>query len=142
MWITSFINRVFKSRSKQEASPTTIAKGRTAEDLAGEYLKSIGYTIIERNFRCKVGEIDLIARHNEDLVFVEVKSTHSPDGFDPTLQVNASKRRKLIRAAKFYITKRFPKEPNSRFDIVAVRISVEPHIEIIQDAFDAEGRLA
>lgn len=141
MWLSRFINRVFRSRSKEETSPTTIAKGRTAEELATKYLKSIGYRVVEHNFRCKVGEIDLIAWHNEDLVFVEVKSTHSLDGLDPILQVNAEKRRKLIRAAKFYITKRFQKEPNSRFDVVAIRMAAEPNIEIIQDAFDAEGQL-
>ena len=140
MWVARLIDKIFRNRSQEKANATTIAKGRTAEDMAGSYLKSVGYRIIERNFRCKVGEIDLIAWHKEDLVFVEVKSTHSPDGFDPILQVNAAKRRKLIRAAKFYITRCFQKEPNSRFDVVAVRMTAEPNIEIIQNAFDAEGR--
>jgi putative endonuclease len=140
MWGGRLIDRFFKHGSRSGQGATAIAKGHTAEEIAAARLTELGYKVIERNFRCKVGEIDLIAWHNEDLVFVEVKSSYASQGIDPVHQVTPAKRRKLIRAALYYMTKRFGAEPNCRFDVVTVKLGDEPIFEVIQNAFDARGR--
>ena len=63
-------------------------RGRRAEQIAAKYLSKQGYRIIERNFACKLGEIDIIARHEGDLVFVEVRSRHSASAVNPAYSVD------------------------------------------------------
>ena len=140
MWSRRIWDRILKREPQRGASGGTIGKGAAAEEIAEAYLSSAGYEVVERNYRCKVGEIDLIARHAGDLVFVEVKSSYASQGIDPVYQVTPAKRKKLIRAAKHYVIKHFRKEPNCRFDVVTVKIADEPIIDVIQNAFDEHGR--
>jgi|UniRef100_A0A7C4AST3 putative endonuclease len=106
-----------------------------AEDVAVRHLEKLGYDVIERNFLCKVGEIDLIARHQDTLVFVEVRSRHGKEAVDPIYSVDVRKQKKLIKTAQFYLTSRFSEYPVCRFDVVIVTLGNPPDIVVLQDAF-------
>ncbi len=117
---------------------TTKILGERGERLAENYLKARGYKILERNFRIKLGEIDLIARHGDSICFVEVKTRA---GFDvPQEAVSRPKQRRLIRMAQAYLKSKFDTiDIRSRFDVVAVeeREGLSPRIELIANAFEA-----
>jgi len=113
------------------------ALGIRGEDLAVRYLKKKGYKIIERNYRCQWGEIDLIAHHKGTLIFVEIKS-RSSSGFGlPQDAVDRFKQEKLIQAAKAYMAEHYVYETiPARFDVVAVRLTPSgPEMELIKNAF-------
>jgi putative endonuclease len=116
----------------------TRKRGQLAEQVAVDYLINQGYRIVERNFLCKLGEIDIIARHNGDLVFVEVRSGKRTPTFDPIFSVDRKKQTKIIRAAQVYLDKHFRTEPTSRFDVVLVTLDDPPRVEIIPDAFNLD----
>jgi putative endonuclease len=113
------------------------ARGIRGEDLAVTYLKKKGYKVIERNYRCQWGEIDLIARHKGTLIFVEIKSRSSSDFGLPQDAVDRFKQEKLIQAAKAYMAEHHVKETiPARFDVVAVNLTPSgPEMELIKDAF-------
>ncbi|MBW2039849.1 MAG: YraN family protein [Deltaproteobacteria bacterium] len=111
--------------------------GGRGEDLAVRYLQKKGYKVIERNYRCLLGEIDLIARDKETLVFVEIKA-RSSSGFGlPQEAVGRFKQKKLIQVAKAYIVEHHLKEAiPARFDVVAIQLTPSgAEIELIKDAF-------
>ena len=116
---------------------TTRARGIRGEALAVTYLKKKGYKIIERNYRCQWGEIDLIARDGKTLIFVEIKSRSSSDFGLPQDAVDRFKQEKLIQAAKAYLAEHHVQENiPARFDVVAVRLTPSgPEMELIKDAF-------
>jgi len=116
---------------------STREKGRDAEKLAARYLAGKGYRILDRNFECSVGEIDIIARHGKELVFVEVRSRHSASAPDPAYSVNYRKQRQIINTAEVYLDRHFDQPPAARFDVVIVTLRGQPQVEIIQDAFTA-----
>ncbi len=93
--------------------------GDRGENLAARYLRNQGYQIIIRNFRCNVGEIDIIARDGKTLVFAEVK-TRQYDDPTPEEQVNTQKQHQITKAAHFYLTRYGSPQPPVRFDVVAV----------------------
>src|SRR6056297_2486467 len=87
--------------SKPNKKPGTLIKGRKYEDIACEYLKQKNYRIIEKNYRTRLGEIDLICSLNKELVFVEVKGgKKSPE---PFLRVNQQKLQRLERTMRHYL---------------------------------------
>ncbi len=110
--------------------------GRAAEDAAAALLRAKGMTIVERNFRAKVGEIDLVAKDREDIVFVEVRARASSSFGGAAASVGGAKRRKLIKAARVWIQARAYAGP-CRFDVVAIDAGFSEHIPA---AFDASGR--
>lgn len=112
-----------------------VALGTAAEDLALCYLEAQGLTLVMRNFRCRAGELDLIMREGENLVFVEVRSRRYTRYGTPAESVTHTKQQKLLRAAAFYL-QRQRLDPPCRFDVVAIlRSGGEPNIEWIRDAF-------
>lgn len=112
-----------------------VALGSAAEDLALRYLQAQGLTLILRNFRCRFGELDLIMREGEFLVFVEVRSRRYARYGAPAESVTPAKRQKLLRAAACYL-QRQGVEPPCRFDVVAIlQPGGAPQIEWIRDAF-------
>ncbi len=117
---------------------TTRDRGKLAEQMAVDYLVKQGYEIVDRNFACKVGEIDIIARHSGDLVFVEVRSRHSPEALNPAYSINRTKQMRIIRAAQLYLARHFSHTPPSRFDVVLVTLGNPPQVELIPDAFMAD----
>lgn len=122
---------------KDDAEPNTRTRGQKAEQLAVDYLSGCGYRIVERNFSCKLGEIDIIAREGGDLVFVEVRSRHSVSARDPIHTVDWRKQAKLVRAASFYLMTKHPEPVPARFDVVIVTLGKPPIVEVIPNAFDA-----
>ena len=113
------------------------ASGRRGEDLAHRFLRKQGYTIVARNYRLSSGdaEADLIARHGEDLVIVEVK-TRATDEFGPPEQaVNPEKRRHLMRVAREYARKTNTPWEHMRFDIVSIVLREPPQITLLRAAF-------
>ncbi len=112
-----------------------VALGTAAEDLALRYLEAQGLTLVMRNFRCRVGELDLIMREGENLVFVEVRSRRYICYGTPAESVTRAKQQKLLRAAAFYLQRQCLNLP-CRFDVVAIlRPGGEPQVEWIRDAF-------
>lgn len=112
-----------------------VAQGTAAETLALCYLEARGLTLETRNFRCRGGELDLIMRDGEYLVFVEVRSRRYARYGIPAESVTRAKQRRLLRAAALYLQRRHFDLP-CRFDVVAIlQPDDEPRIEWIQDAF-------
>jgi putative endonuclease len=111
--------------------------GKYGEDLACQYLQKLGWEIVERNFRIRGGEIDIIAKDGETLVYVEVK-TRSSDYFGrPEESVNFRKLKFLERAAKFYRNNRtYLKLPEQeRIDVISVKTSIDtPMLEHFKNA--------
>jgi len=102
-------------------------------------LKRKGYKIIERNYRSRSGEIDIIARDKKDLVFIEVKTRRSTDFGLPQEAVSYSKRRRLTRIALGYLAQRKLRDVNCRFDVVDILMKGNQvcDIELIKGAFEA-----
>ncbi len=106
--------------------------GRTGERLAAEELIRQGYRIIERNFRCQYGEIDLIAEDASDLVFVEVKTRRGNAYGLPEEAVTLRKQQKLVQVATHYLDLRVCSERSWRIDVVAVQLSASGRFEEIR----------
>jgi putative endonuclease len=116
---------------------TTQLLGDTSETLAAEYLQQHGLQFIERNFRSRYGEIDLIMHTTSHLVFVEVRYRKLQSFGHPIETVTYHKQQKLLRTAHYYLqTHPVYQNIDYRFDIIGITFSLEsPHIEWIQDAF-------
>jgi putative endonuclease len=113
--------------------------GRTGERLAAEKLVQTGYCILERNFRCRYGEIDLIAEHELDLVFVEVKTRRGTSHGLPEEAVDRRKQQKILQVAAYYLSIHEESiERSWRVDVVAIQLSATGSLEeirIYQHAF-------
>jgi len=120
-------------RHKEE--DTTL--GQRGEELACRFLKEKGYRILERNYRCRAGEIDIVASQGNDLVFVEVKARSSRAFGDPVEAVTPRKQRQISKAALCYLEKNGYRGP-ARFDVVAILFNRldAPEIELIRNAFE------
>jgi len=114
-----------------------IMTGRRGEAIAADYLKKHGYEILEKNFRCPLGEIDIIARDGQDLVFLEVKTRKSERLGYPEEAVDAKKQKKISRLASFYLQMKNLNISRARFDVVAVTLSeASGEVKLIKNAFD------
>lgn len=110
--------------------------GALGEKLARERLSHQGYKILTRNYDCGLGEIDIIARHKDYLVFIEVKTRFSDEMGHPAEAVTADKRRQIIKAAQFYLKQYTLHDFPCRFDVVSVQMGEgEPVLEVIENAF-------
>ena len=115
--------------------------GQHAEAEAIQFLKAIGYQILARNYRTKMGEIDVIAKEKDTIVFIEVKARHSYSFGHPKFAVTAKKRKKISMAALFYLKATSQINCKARFDVVAITAkSTQPQIEIIRNAFELAYR--
>ena len=114
-----------------------ITIGKEGEKIAAAYLKKNGYRIIEINFRCSIGEIDIVAKEKDDLVFVEVKTRKSIELGYPEQAVGIRKQKKMSQLALWYLQKRKIADTNARFDVVAVTLIPEKNeVKLIKNAFD------
>lgn len=112
--------------------------GQEGEERAARFLTEQGYRILERNYRTKSGEIDLIALHKDEVVFVEVK-TRTSDAFGaPELAVDARKQRSMVKAALGYIKYKKLHQVPCRFDVVTVSASAGRKVELIRNAFEMD----
>ena len=117
---------------------TTLEQGQASELKACRYLEQQGLVLIERNYRCRMGELDLIMRDHEHLVFVEVRSRNNPNYGNPAETVTKRKQNRLLRAAAYYLQRQRLNLP-CRFDIVAISSvnSEKECLQWIKDAFQA-----
>jgi len=111
--------------------------GKAGEQVAEQYLKNKGYKLIERNYRCPLGELDLIVLDRRVVVFVEVK-TRSGHGYGSPLEaVEFRKQRKLIQAAQYFLSEKKLHQRDARFDVVGISWpGREPVVEHIENAFE------
>jgi putative endonuclease len=111
--------------------------GTRGEALAASYLADAGYRIVEVNYRCRFGEIDIIAWEGATLVFVEVKCRHSEAYGAPQLAVGMKKQNKISKIALHYLAEKHLQNHPARFDVVAVLLlHSETRIELIRGAFE------
>lgn len=111
--------------------------GHEGESIAVRYLKQCGYKIVEQNYRNRIGEIDIIARDRDTIVFVEVKSRRSDQYGDPKGAVTPGKQRKISMVALYYLKVNRQSNHKARFDVVTVLERQEkPVVEIIKNAFE------
>src|SRR6266581_880712 len=103
--------------------------GRTGERLAAGELSRQGYRILEQNFRCSYGEIDLVAEDEHDLVFVEVKTRRGTAYGLPEEAVTLRKRRKLVEIATYYLDLHAASERAWRIDVIAVQLNQSGKLE-------------
>ena len=114
--------------------------GRRGEAVAEAFLRSRRYTIVARNYRCRLGEIDLVALDGTTLVFVEVRSRRGDVAGTPFESVDARKQARVARVAQHFLAARGWIERDARFDVIGVRFDADPPaVEHARAAFDLHG---
>jgi putative endonuclease len=113
--------------------------GRAAEDAAADHLTRAGFAVVERNLRLGHGELDLVCRDGDVVVFVEVKCRRATWGDPPAAAVSWHKQRRLTRLAQHYLKWRRLEDAHCRFDVVSVTIDAAGRTGIthVRGAFDA-----
>jgi len=131
--LRGFLGRLGRLRDR-------VRGGEAGEDLACAHLRSEGYEILARNYRCRSGEVDIVARQGDATVFVEVKERHGASHGEGVEAVTFGKRRRVVRAARLYAASKGVSEGEVRFDVVAIDWEDgRPRIRHDRGAFDADG---
>ncbi len=115
-------------------------RARTGEDAAAAVLADQGFVILERNYRCRLGEIDIVARDGQVLCFVEVKAVSGDEAGSPFEKVTPHKQSRIVRVAQAYLQEHRQEEEPCRFDVVGVWLdgdTAAARTEIRRDAFEA-----
>ncbi len=116
-------------------------RGGEAEALAASHLEGLGYRILARNHLTRRGEVDLICREGEAIVFVEVRSRSAGTIGDVLETVDRAKARRVVAAAVDWAARHRALDAPLRFDVVAILLDgAAPTVEVVRDAFDARGR--
>ena len=111
--------------------------GEKGEAIAVQQLKKGGYKILETNYLTKLGEIDIIAKDRDTIVFVEVKARRSVHFGSPKEAVSTQKQKKISLVALYYLKTTNQMTTKARFDVVAVNLNRDrPRVEIIKNAFE------
>jgi putative endonuclease len=111
--------------------------GKRGENAAVRYIQKRGYRILERNFTCTLGEMDIIALDGRALCFIEVKTVSGKTYGPPEVAVTVHKQRKLSQVALAYLNQKHLHDIEARFDVVAVTLSPGGEsVELIKDAFE------
>ncbi len=115
-----------------------LALGKKGEEVARVFLEKAGYTILANNYRTRCGEIDIIARDRQTLVFVEVK-TRRNNRYGTALEaITYKKQRQISRVAAEYVAQNGVADSPARFDVVAVTFETStPRIDLVQNAFES-----
>jgi putative endonuclease len=116
--------------------------GESGEAIAARALRRAGYRSLAERYACPAGEVDLVARDRDTLVFVEVKTRASADRYPPGEAVHQRKQRQVARAAEHYLAATRAGDVPCRFDVVTITLPEgggAPCVEVIRDAFPAEG---
>ena len=113
--------------------------GEVAEQKAADHLLECGYEVLERNWMCRQGEIDLVARHQDTLIFVEVRSTSTAFLVGADVTITAQKQRRVCIAADLWLDRHAPAHRDVRFDVITVQhgASTVNGLEHYEDAFTA-----
>jgi putative endonuclease len=105
------------------------------------YLRKQGFEVVERNFRCRSGEVDVVARDGDTTVFVEVKERHGAAHGEGHESVTFGKRRRLVRAARLYAASHGLSEKPLRFDVISIDHGpAGTRVRHDRGAFDVDGR--
>jgi len=116
------------------------ATGKLGEEIAANFLAARGYRILERNYRCRGGEVDIVARDPKDksVVFVEVKARRDLSYGVPQLAVNVFKQRQISKAALNWVAQNRQHDQNARFDVIAILLDDRGlhKVEHIVNAFE------
>lgn len=139
-WLQTLKAHPIMKRIGGNRPPPRDTLGDKGENLAARYLRNQGLRIITRNYRCPLGEIDIVARDGQTLVFVEVKTRlYDDQGVTPEDQVNATKQHQITKAARYYLGRYGTVQPPARFDVVAVVWpgNRDPQIRHTPHAFEA-----
>jgi len=112
--------------------------GRQGEDAAVSFLEKHGYQIIERNFRNRLGEIDIIARDRKTICFVEVKTRSTRHQGSPLEAITPLKQHKLSQMALFYLKQKSLTDNSARFDVISIQLDAQGNqvISLLKNAFD------
>jgi len=111
--------------------------GKKGESIAVAYLELSGYTILKLNYRNRLGEIDIIAKDKDTIVFIEVKARTSNRFGNPKWAVTLKKQEKISKVALSYLKEQKQIQVKARFDVVAVSFSkTPPGIELVKNAFE------
>ncbi len=117
-------------------APRPSRPGQSGEDLACAHLQANGLEILARNYRCRGGEIDVVARDGPTVVFVEVKERTSSSHGTAIEAVTATKRRRILLAARFFAARKGLSDSPARFDVVAIDWGPDgPRLRHEKDAF-------
>lgn len=132
-------DKVAKQSQKEGMVDTRRKLGNRGEKIAAKFLRKQGYQIIEKNYRSRLGEIDIVAKEDESVVFVEVKTRCSTDFGLPEEALSYDKRRRLSKLALGYLAHRRIKDTNCRFDVVSILMDNNRanHVKLIKNAFPA-----
>jgi len=115
--------------------------GQSGETLALDFLKDNGYKILSKNYKSKLGEIDIIAKDKEAICFVEVKSRTSDKFGLPCEAVTNSKQRQICHTALMFLKEKKLFDKKARFDVVSILYSQgKPKIDLLKNAFELEER--
>jgi putative endonuclease len=127
---------LFKRLLRRDVKVTpSSALGAAGEKIAAQHLQRSGCRIVARNWRTRLGEVDIICVDRDTLVFVEVKSAHRASALPPEVRVNQRKRHKLLALAEHYL-KLHPTDRPVRFDVVSVwSENGTPQVRHVKDAF-------
>ncbi|MFN3201885.1 MAG: YraN family protein [Bradymonadia bacterium] len=122
------------------SDPQRQAVARAGEELACSHLSLHGWSIVDRNWRCPQGELDIVATRGDVLAFVEVKTRRNPGGVHPAHSVTRAKQRRLARAADAYLQSRRPIAAHWRFDIISIwQVEGTWQVSHIEGAFTPSG---
>lgn len=109
----------------------TSEKGKIGENLAAEFLEKNGFVVVERNYRARTGEIDLIAEKSDELSFVEMKSWNSPG-----IAIDSRKRKRILQTSKIYLKKAgYNKYSYIHYDIIFIDRSTDNRVDYLKNAF-------
>ena len=131
------MQRLWRALARSRPRP-----GQAGEELACSHLRHEGFEIVERNYRCRSGELDVVARDGDVTVFVEVKQRRDSSYGEGYEAVTFGKRRRVVRAARLYAASHDLEEQPMRFDVVSVDVDGQGDVRIRHDrgAFDADAR--
>ncbi len=113
--------------------------GDRGEMIAWNYLIQRGYRLLEKNYRCRIGEVDVIAKKGKRIAFIEVKTRSSDRYGTPSEAVHAQKQKKMARLAEWYLKEKKIIQAPVSFDVVEVKWDLKsPQIRLIENAFSLD----
>ena len=122
--------------------PFRFSLGERGEAAACGFLREHGYEILEKNYKCKIGEIDVIARRRGRLAFIEIKTRTNAQFGMPQEAVNPQKQKKIFKVAQWYMKEKKLANTPMAFDVVAIlwKEGQTPEMRLIPDAFENEDK--
>ena len=111
--------------------------GKYGEDLSVDFLYNLRYEILERNYRCKIGEIDIICKNENTIIFVEVKTRYTDKFGSARCAINYQKRKNIINVSKYYLLAKYKFDYLIRYDVIEVFLTLKKDIYNINHIIDA-----